>query len=140
MQHLVSIFSDFQEHCRRHLAELDMFCGLLQHRNVVFIAGRCPFHLSRRDLPWDEGLVEFDDAAVFSDHLELHFKELRETACPHPLCDGEEKFSQAGLKEHLDLVHGIEPYRKRRRSSFVRGNTKSPYNVPARVSNPETIT
>jgi len=114
--------TDYREHCKRHWDEVDMFCGLLHHQQVVFISGRCPFCMANEELPWEERMFEFDIPSAFSTHMERHFTIIgdKPSPCPHPRCT-KIKYLSTELKEHLEDVHSLK-----HTSSNPRGRPRQP--------------
>jgi hypothetical protein len=105
---------DFRRHCKDHLQELDMYCGIMRCRGLVAAAGLCPFCLSDAQLDrwgdWHKMLHQFTTAHEFANHLMDHLRSylgLRVVFCPHPLCAANGGFSVAHLARHLYDDHGI---------------------------------
>ncbi|KAI9777777.1 MAG: hypothetical protein M1839_008572 [Geoglossum umbratile] len=104
--------ADWENHCRIHLLNMDIFCGIVTFRGITGIAGRCPFCMSNfpENLP-ARRFQEFTTSQGFTSHLRKHVDQIRDyqgtIGCPHISCN-QDCSSVVKLLHHFYDVHGID--------------------------------
>ncbi|CAI6338093.1 unnamed protein product [Periconia digitata] len=106
----------YREHCKAHLEDLDMYCGILRLRHTVISAGRCPFCLGDKKLQnwgeYEKVVTAYLTTTSFETHLRAHTSPLLQELskvqkCPHPNCALGPQFSSGDLLHHFWDDHGI---------------------------------
>ncbi|KAI9768155.1 MAG: hypothetical protein M1839_004182 [Geoglossum umbratile] len=104
--------ADWENHCRIHLFNMDIFCGIVTFHGIIGIAGRCLFCMSNfpENLP-ARRFQEFTTSQGFTSHLRKHVNQIRDyqgtIGCPHISCN-QDCSSVVKLLHHFYDVHGID--------------------------------
>lgn len=106
----------WENHCQEHIdSKLTLFCGQIIHLGLLVVASLCPFCLSSAKSAASRA-YQWNDCYNFHKHISTHLPECSwPLLCPHPLCD-DCILDKEGLWYHLNVVHGVEPRAKGKRS------------------------
>ena len=77
---------DWSNHCKWHLENLTMRCGLLTFRYTLAIAGYCPFCVGDETLSPSQRMQQWMTKSTLLNHIDKHLKTWAKKKCPHPLC------------------------------------------------------
>lgn len=115
---------DWNNHCIKHLGELDAFCGRIIRSGLLILAPLCPFCLGDDRLEPSRRWRFFKSHTSHRGHINNHIESLPDgpITCPHPVCDGHYA-TELEFRHHLHLSHGIT------QSHFVRAAAKKSGNL-----------
>jgi len=106
---------------KKHLEELNDFCGLIRG-GVVVAAANCSFCVGH-NAPLSTRFAQFSDVFVLHKHIEeKHLAAARDPLiCPHPLCK-ERLESKNEFWDHATTVHGVPRLGPRRSTGKRKAN------------------
>ncbi len=98
-----------EDHCKQHLTDAPIFCGLLTFRHLLISPGLCPFCLGDEKLSASTRLQHWSRKIKQQEHIEGHLAKIstsNQVQCPHPKCTSLQQ-GRAALKLHFSSVHSI---------------------------------
>lgn len=104
--------TDWNDHCRTHLLNPDLFCGIVSFRGITGLAGICPFCMSdsSKSSPARQ-FQQFQTTSGFTFHLKQHIIQIHDhhsaIACPHISCN-QDCSSVTKLLYHFYDIHSID--------------------------------
>lgn len=77
---------DWSNHCKWHLENLTIRCGLLSFRYTLAIAGYCPYCVGDETLSPSQRMQQWMTKSTLLNYINKYLETGAKKECPHPLC------------------------------------------------------